>query len=200
MNGAFNYLALGDSYSIGEGVEEKERWPILLANELSKFKKKNISAKIVAQTGWSCDELIAAIQNESISNYQNLVSICIGVNDQYRGYPVDDFKSSFLILLNLAIAFADHKKENVVVLSIPDWSVTPFAKDRNSEEIAQAIKAYNQLKQSICEQKGVSFINITELTQLAATDRSYLTKDGLHYSKKMHQLWVKEVITKHLNK
>lgn len=189
-----SYLALGDSYTIGESVSESDRWPVLLTELLNK-KGYDISApKIIAKTGWTTDELKAAIEKEAIKDTFDIVSLSIGVNNQYRGREVENFRREFAELLQMAINFAGNKAENVFVLSIPDWGKTPFAKGRDQNKIEHEIEKYNQVKKEECKKSGVAFIDITKLTQNIGNDSALLAKDGLHYSGRMHQLWVNEIL------
>jgi len=190
-----SYLALGDSYTIGESVEENDRWPLLLAKELN-GKGQNIeSVKIIAKTGWTTDELKAAIEKEAIKETFDIVSLSIGVNNQYRGREIENYRTEFIELLQMAIKFAGNRAENVFVLSIPDWGKTPFAKHRDIDKIEQEIELYNKVKKEECIKAKVSFVEITNLTQNLNYDSTLLAIDGLHYSGKMHKLWVDEVIS-----
>lgn len=188
------YLALGDSYTIGESVSEQNRWPELFVKELNNIGLNYSAPKIIAKTGWTTDELKAAIDKENIKETFDLVTLSIGVNNQYRGRDVEEFKIQFTELLKMAISFADNKPKKVIVLSIPDWGLTPFAKDRDKEKITREIKQYNTAKKEICNNLNITFINITDQTKLVDSNVDLLAKDGLHYSGKMHQLWVNKII------
>ncbi|MEO8399679.1 MAG: GDSL-type esterase/lipase family protein, partial [Ignavibacteriaceae bacterium] len=138
-----HYLALGDSYTIGESVDESERFPVQLKE---KIREKNLSISdpiIIAKTGWTTDELLNAIIQKSISDTFNIVTLLIGVNNQYRGYDIEKYKEEFVTLLNKAIAFAGNSADKVFVISIPDWGVTPFAEGRDRKKIAKEIDQYN---------------------------------------------------------
>jgi lysophospholipase L1-like esterase len=194
MKSIKSYLALGDSYTIGESVDEKDRWPVQLVKALNGKGYNYSSPKIIAKTGWTTDELKAAIEKEEIKDTFDLVSICIGVNNQYRGRDVENFRTEFKELLQMSIKFSGNKVENVFVLSIPDWGKTPFAEGRERDKIEKEIELYNKVKKEECHKANVAFVEITQLTQNLGDDSSLLAKDGLHYSGKMHQLWVDEVI------
>ena len=193
----YSYLALGDSYTIGESVPTKENFPHqvchLLQNEGIPFE----NPRIIAKTGWTTDELNAAIEkadaNEPIATNYDIVTLLIGVNNQYRGRTVENYAPEFENLLKKAIAFAGGKNKNVIVISIPDWSVTPFAKDRNQTQIAKAIDAYNAMNLKISKTYNITYINITNLTREAATDKSLLTTDGLHPSGKDYLRWAQKI-------
>jgi len=189
-----HYIALGDSYTIGESVTFDESWPILLAKRLNELGFNVALPEIIAKTGWTTDELKAAIDKIDIKETYDLVTLCIGVNNQYRGWDAEEFRSEFAELLHMAIEFAGNIQNNVIVLSIPDWGATPFTHDRDKKEIAREIEKYNIVKKEECDNLKISFINITNLTKKAEKDTSLLAGDGLHYSGKMHKLWVDEVI------
>ncbi|NBC24693.1 MAG: SGNH/GDSL hydrolase family protein [Bacteroidetes bacterium] len=186
----FKFLALGDSYTIGEKVPEKRRWPVQLADSLG-IKE----VRIIAETGWTTDELDSAIkaEQESLAPPYDLVSLLIGVNNQYRGYHFSQFEKEYTQLLKKAISLAGNDTANVFVLSIPDYGVTPFAKDKNPEKIAGEIARYNATKKKITNSFGVSFYDITPISKKAANDSSWLTEDQLHPSAIMYSEWVKLV-------
>jgi len=183
------YLALGDSYTIGEGVAEEGRWPVVLANRL------NINPPdIIAKTGWTTDELQAAIAEKKPNNNYDLVSLLIGVNNQYRGYAPEVYEKEFTALLKQAIAFAGEDPEKVFVVSIPDYGVTPFAAEKNPQQIAEEINAYNRINKAISSSAGVSYFDITPISRKAAEDATLLAADQLHPSAKMYGYWVDSFI------
>ena len=184
------YLALGDSYTIGESVDEQNRFPIQLADTLRADGIEVNNPVIVATTGWTTDELAAGIEEANISGNYELVTLLIGVNNQYRGRSVENFREEYVELLEQAIAFAGGNPEKVVVISIPDWGVTPFAEGRDREQIAQEIDAYNAVKMEETQEQGVSFVNITPISRQAAAQPELIADDGLHPSGKMYKLWV----------
>ena len=191
------YLALGDSYTIGEGVAEKDRYPVQLVNELAKAGKLNFSdPQIIAKTGWTVDELDAGINsaNTQTEGY-DLVTLLIGVNNQYRGRPVEDFEKEFELMLNRAIIFARGITDHVVVLSIPDWGVTPFAVNRKSDQtkVTHEIDAYNSAKKAICELYGITFIDITEDYRSIGAKPEMVVEDQLHTSGLMYQRWTEKL-------
>jgi lysophospholipase L1-like esterase len=190
--GSNTYLALGDSYTIGESVAEADRWPVQLVREL---KDKNISVdnpKIIAKTGWTTDELKAAILSQNISQKYDLVSLLIGVNNQYRGRNMEEFKVEFEDLLNTAIAFSKNGESNVFVVSIPDWGVSPFAAGRDANKIGKEIDAYNAASKVICDKYGVIYIDITAISR--ETQNGFFASDGLHPSGKMYAAWVNKIV------
>ena len=185
----YRFLALGDSYTIGEAVPENECWPVQLVEMLNAAGKPFDKPQIIATTGWTSDELIAAIKIENPQGPFDLVSLLIGVNNQYRGYSKEVYAKEFEDLLNQAIDFAGKTTNNVVVVSIPDWGATPFAKDRNREEIATEIDEYNTINREISLQKGVHYVDITPGSRLALSDFSLVTSDELHPSGKEYRKW-----------
>ena len=186
-----SYLALGDSYTIGERVLPSERFPVQLADSLSKSGVAINDPRIIAKTGWTTDELIAAIEEADIQGQTfDFVTLLIGVNNQYRGYPLATYEQEFKLLLNQAIRFAGQKKERVFVLSIPDYGVTPFAKDRDPAKIAREIDQFNTANLKICKDKDVHYIDITPISRAAVDDPSLIAEDLLHPSGKMYQQWV----------
>ena len=182
------YLALGDSYTIGESVTEPERWPNQLAGLLQ---ADNFSTEvtIIARTGWTTDELWQGIQAREINPPYDLVSLLIGVNNQYRGLDIDEYREEFIFLLNKAIEYAGGDAKHVIVLSIPDWGVTPFAKSRDSKKIATEINLFNSVNREEAEKAGVYYVDITPGSRAAVTDSALIAADGLHPSGKMYAEW-----------
>ena len=177
------YLALGDSYTIGEGASPADRWPVQLAGLARAQSLPLADPYIIARTGWTTAELqdaIAASGNHR-TDY-GLVSLLIGVNNQYRGQTTDLYRAEFRQLLATAVAYAGGASGHVVVLSIPDWGQAPFAHDRDARQIAREIDQFNAVAQAECQRAGVAFVNITDLTRAAAGDASQFTADGLHYT------------------
>jgi lysophospholipase L1-like esterase len=185
----YTYLALGDSYTIGEQVSARDNFPNQV---VSLLKKQGFSVKpprIIAKTGWTTDELQAAINNSRVKKEYDLVTLLIGVNNQYRGRKAGDYTLEFETLLRQAIQFAGNDPGRVVVLSIPDWGVTPFAHDRNRQQIASEIDEYNAANRQVAAKYNVHYIDITPGTREAAMDNSLLTSDGLHPSGKEYARW-----------
>ena len=188
-----SYLALGDSYSIGEGVEQEGRWPMQLARALRAAGIAIADPRIIAKTGWTSDELSTAMDAVEPLGKWNVVSLLIGVNDQYRGHAVDDYRASFTHLLQRAIALADANPRRVFVLSIPDWGVTPFARTelRSPRRIAHELDAYNAAASEICEAHDVAFVDITQVSRELGAQPEMLAEDGLHPSAAMHAEWTR---------
>jgi lysophospholipase L1-like esterase len=189
------YLVLGDSYSIGEGVAEGERWPAQLVAALHSRGITFAPPHYIARTGWTTDELSAAIDAEEQAGKLHppyrLVTLLVGVNDQYRGRPVSEFKPQFSTLLDRAIGFAGGDASHVLVLSIPDWGVTPFARasGRDRTQVARELDAYNDASRELCVARGVRWIDITWMTRGEGADTD-VVDDGLHPSPAMYSRWV----------
>ena len=185
----YTYLALGDSYTIGEQVPFAQNFPNQTIQLLKKAGSAFYDAEIIAKTGWTTDELDAAIDAANISKPYDVVSLLIGVNNQYRGMPVKNFKIEFEHLLQRAIQFANNKPKHVFVLSIPDWGVTPFADGRDSRKIATEIDAYNTVCEASAKQFQANFINITVSQREDGNNKEFLATDGLHPSGKEYKKW-----------
>lgn len=187
---AIAYLALGDSYTIGEGAAEADRWPVQLA-ALSRAQGPSLaSPDIIARTGWTTAELQAAIaaSGNHRTNY-GLVSLLIGVNNQYRGQSVELYRREFRQLLATAVAYAGGASGHVVVLSIPDWGQTPFGRGRDQAQIARDIDQFNAVAQAECQAARIAYVDITDFTRGAAGDPSQFTSDGLHYTGAQMRQW-----------
>lgn len=191
------YLALGDSYTIGEGVAAKDRYPHQAVEMLKESGINFSEPKIIATTGWTTDELAKGIQAADIKgkNY-DLVTILIGVNNQFRGRPVENYQKEFRQLLEDGITFAKGDKSHVVVLSIPDWGVTPFAVNRGSdqEKVALEIDLYNKAKKAIAEEMGVDYIDITEHYRINGMKPESVVSDNLHPSGLIYQYWAEKLV------
>lgn len=181
------FLALGDSYTIGESVVEKDRWSMYLI-DLLKDEFTITKHDIIARTGWTTEELIQAIADSKNTDQYDMVSLLIGVNNQYRGQSIDKYRTEFRELLQISARFAHGDYKKVFVLSIPDYGVTPFAASRNQEKIAKEIDEFNAVAKDECRKVGVPFLDITTITR-DHTDASYIASDQLHFSGKMHELW-----------
>lgn len=178
------FLALGDSYTIGESVAEPERWPNQLTEKL-----KIPAPTIIATTGWRTDNLKDAIEAASLKPEYDLVSLLIGVNNQYQGKPIEVYEREFEELLQTAIKLAKGKKKNVFVVSIPDYGFTPFGKAKQ-EKISAELDRYNAINKRIAAKYGVKYFNITEISRKGLEDAELVAGDGLHPSGKMYGQWV----------
>ncbi len=187
------FLALGDSYTIGESVAEKERWPVQLAAAMRNGGVKIDDPRIIATTGWRTDQLKKAILDANLKNEYGLVSLLIGVNNQYQKKSAESYAPEFEELLNMAVALAGGKKEYVFVVSIPDYGFTPFGKPKQ-EEITKAIDDFNEVNLSISKRMGITYVNITDLTREGLDKPAYVAGDGLHPSGVMYGLWVERIL------
>ncbi len=201
---AATVLALGDSYTIGEGVDAADSWPVQLVSLLSEKKGRALPPpRILATTGWTTDELAAALTSapglgsadtarERASPFR-LVFLSVGVNDQYRGRSLERFRTGFADLLKSAVALAGNDPARVIVVSIPDWSRTPFALSRGADRARNgaAIDSYNEAKQAACESAGVTFVDITALTREAAPEE--YAPDGLHPGPTIYRRWAQRL-------
>lgn len=192
----FSYLALGDSYTVGESVPSQDNFPNKTVQVLKAAGYDLKPAEILAKTGWTTDELQNNINSHTFKPPYDMVTLLIGVNNQYRGRPVDTYKPEFENLLKQAIQFANNKANHVVVLSIPDWGVTPFASGRDRDQIAREIDDYNAANKIISEAYKVHYIDITPWTREAANDLSLLANDGLHPSGKEYNRWSEKLAYK----
>ncbi|MGH7458955.1 MAG: SGNH/GDSL hydrolase family protein [Longimicrobiaceae bacterium] len=190
------FLALGDSYTIGEGVPEGRRWPVQLAERLRAAGVVIADPRIIAQTGWTVAELDAGMDAAGLRERFDLVTLLIGVNDQYRGYPLEGYRTGFRDLLARAVAFAGGEPGRVVVLSIPDWGVTPFARQQGQgpRTVAREIDRFNKVKREEAERAGARYVDVTGSSRRAADDTALLAPDGLHPSGEMYAAWVELVL------
>lgn len=187
------FLALGDSYTIGESVSEADRFPNQLAVYLDSAGFQVDSLLIIAKTGWTTAQLLQALNEQNPDSAWSYITLLIGVNNQYKGLPTEQYALEFEQLLDRAIASCQNGRQGIAVLSIPDYGVTPFGKRRpNAFEISDQIDNFNTIKKDICRVKGVEFHDITNISRQAESDLSLLASDQLHPSGKMYNLWVSE--------
>lgn len=193
----YHWLALGDSYTIGESVALPDNFPNQAA-AMIRTDTSTFETRIIARTGWTTDELETGIISANTANpllaKYDFVSLLIGVNNQYRGRSVENYKTEFQELLKKAIRFAVNRADRVVVLSIPDWSVTPFAEGRDRTQIAREIDAYNTANKEISMRYNIHYIDITAWTREAGYDHSLLAPDGLHPSAKEYRRWAERIV------
>jgi len=188
-----HYLALGDSYTIGESVNESERWPNQLAEALRKKGDEVTRPRIIATTGWRTDNLKNAMTIAQLKPEYNLVSLLIGVNNQYQHKSIEQFAKEFEGLLIDAIHLAGGKKENVFVVSIPDYGFTPYGQSKQPE-ISKELNAFNAISKKITEKLNLKYINITDISREGLNKPDLIAKDGLHPSGKMYSLWVEQIV------
>jgi lysophospholipase L1-like esterase len=187
------FLALGDSYTIGEAVAEAERWPVQLIRQLRQKGYKADDPKIIATTGWRTDDLKKAILKENPEHDYTLVSLLIGVNNQYQGKSAESYGPEFQELLKMAIGFAGGDKSRVFVVSIPDYGFTPFGKEKQ-QNISADIDEFNMVNKKISQSLGVKYFNITDISRKGFEDPELVASDGLHPSGKMYTLWVDRIL------
>lgn len=189
------FLALGDSFTIGEGVEEDVRWPSQLADSLRRRNFPMAEPEIVARTGWTTADLLAELNQNPPSGPFTLVTLQIGVNDQFQGRPIEEFRRDFKALLDRAIDLAGGKRMHVVVVSIPDWSVTPFAEGKDRKKIAAEIDQFNEAMHQAMMGSGTMFVDVTSISREGAGDTTMVTTDKLHPSGPMYTRWVGAILS-----
>ena len=185
------FLALGDSYTIGEGVEPAQRWPVVLAARLRARHVNVADPEIIARTGWTTDELSAAITAASPAGAYGLVTLLIGVNNQYRGRDTTEYRAQFRDLLARAVALAGGAPARVLVVSIPDWGVTEFAEGRDRAAIGAAVDAFNTVALAEAVRAGCHWADITPLSRRHGMAPGRLAADGLHPSASAYAEWAK---------
>ncbi|SNR23620.1 SGNH/GDSL hydrolase family protein [Flavobacterium sp. ov086] len=195
-----NYLALGDSYTIGQSVCETCRYPEQLKASLKAiYPQTNFSLKVIAQTGWTTSDLISAINSVNPDSNYDLVSLLIGVNNQYQGRDFSIYEKEFPELVNKAITLAKGDKKNVIVLSIPDYAYTPFGTIQmqgQGARISNEINQYNILAENYCTINGIVFISITDITRNGLIKPSLVANDGLHPSAEAYTLFTERILPK----
>jgi lysophospholipase L1-like esterase len=198
ITGKIKYLALGDSYTIGQSVCETCRYPVQLNTSLEAiYPETSFSLKIIAKTGWTTSNLIAAINEENPQSDYDLVTLLIGVNNQYQGRDFSVYEKEFPELVTKAITLAKGDKKNVIVLSIPDYAYTPFGTMfGGTAKISTEISQYNTFAENYCKTNGVLFISITDITQRGIENPSLVASDGLHPSKEAYTLFVDRILPK----
>lgn len=186
-----SYLALGDSYTIGQSVPAAERWPVQLAG-LSGGQIQ--PPDLIAQTGWTTADLQRAIASSGNQRTYDLVTLLIGVNNQFQGLPLTQYRTEFRQLLGTAVRFADNRPGRVLVLSIPDWGRSPQGRRYDPARISQEIDQFNAAARQECQSAGVTFLDITDLTRAAENDPAQFAADGLHYSGAQMQQWARRAL------
>ncbi len=190
---SYRYLALGDSYTIGESVSAKDRWSVQLKDMLEKDGIQ-IDVTIIARTGWTVDELWQGIEaNPPLGTY-DMVTLLIGVNDQYRGSPASNYREDFRFMLGKAIQYAGGDPDKVIVLSIPDWGFTPFAAPRDTTLISQQIDEFNAVNLEETKAAGARYVDVTVISRMALDDFELIAGDRLHPSGKMYTMWAEKVL------
>lgn len=187
------YLALGDSYTVGEGVASSLSWPYQLVDSLSKKNNYETTVQVIAETGFMVKDLKQALTQDLFDKPYNLISILIGVNDQFLGFSVDEFRSEFTDLINLIISKSTVSQTKIFVVSIPDWGSTPFGGNWDRNKVAKAIDAYNNVLKGVCQIQQIEYINITDISRIGPNDWALVAEDGLHPSGKMYGFWLERI-------
>lgn len=193
MHSNYSYLALGDSYTIGEGLPLHESYPYQTVYLLRQLGFNFYAPEIIAKTGWTTDELEEGIKKCHLLPKYDFVTLLVGVNNQYRGRDVMLYKMEFEELLKKAIAFSNGKPAHVFVISIPDYSVTPFSEQLDKEKIAREIDVFNNIGKALSVQYKTGFIEITHESRKATDDKTLIAKDGLHLSVKEYKIWADKI-------
>lgn len=189
------YLALGDSYTIGESVDQSDRWPLQLESTLEETSGLSIQTTIIATTGWRTDDLLQAAREKTANDTFDMVSLLIGVNNQYQGKPISQYKEELPELLMLAIERVGGDTNKVFMVSIPDYYFTPFGQGQKGESTSTELDAYNAFAASLCGEMGIQFINITDISRRGIADPALVANDGLHPSGRQYALWVARVLS-----
>ena len=192
----YTYLALGDSYTIGEAVPIHENFPYQAVQLLRKQGFQFHAPEIMAKTGWTTFELAEHLLHTSLNEHYDFVTLLIGVNNQYRGLALAEYESDLEFLIKKALHFASGKAERVKVISIPDWGTTPFASDRDTVKIAKEIDDFNAAKKALAEKYNVDFIDITTDQRAEGDDAEFVASDKLHPSGKEYSKWAEKVAVK----
>lgn len=188
-----NMLALGDSYTIGESVDTLERWPHQFINEIRQLGVSADYPDYIATTGWTTQNLIRGINKQLDRNREyQLVSILIGVNNQYQGIDIASYEPDLRVIIDLALDLVNKDKSRVFILSIPDYAYTPFGK--GDETITQEIDNYNSIKRRVAAEYGIAYINITPVSRFGLRNSSLVAEDGLHPSGLQYEQWVKGIL------
>lgn len=189
------FLALGDSYTIGESVAIKERWPVQLAEHLRQQGLTCSDPTIIATTGWRTDNLKAAIEKANLKPEYTLVSLLIGVNNFYQGKSAESYKPEFEELLQTAITLAQGDKDRVIVVSIPDYGFTPFG-EKDQPRITAGIDEFNRINKSVAAKLNITYVDITDISRNGLAEPDLVAEDGLHPSGKMYGMWVKRILSR----
>ena len=189
---SISYLALGDSYTIGEAVDSTQRWPVQLADSLRKVYHLRVDEpQIVATTGWTTNELQNGIDKANLKDKYELISLLIGVNNQYRGYAFEQFEEEYEALIKWAIQHSVHGASGIFAVSIPNYGVTPFGQARGEDTIRAELLAYDAKAREICQRFGIPFFDITPISELAKDNSTLIADDQLHPSGLQYTEWVR---------
>lgn len=190
-----SYIALGDSYTIGESVETSLNFPYQLVDSLSLKGKNFASPVIIARTGWRTDQLMDAINSSSLQKEYDLVTLLIGVNNEFQGKSINQYENDFTMLCKKALELTRNKKQNLYILSIPDYGFTPYGKT-TMNQISERINVFNASNKRISDSLGLNYVEITDISRKGLEQPDLVADDGLHPSAKMYALWVREILKK----
>jgi lysophospholipase L1-like esterase len=191
---ASKFLALGDSYTIGASVTVNERWPVQFLNELKLYTSAIDTLQIIATSGWRVDQLKRGMDNSNLEPPYGLVSLLIGVNNQYQGQNANDFRPEFIEMLEKSLKLVNNRKERFFVISIPDWGASPYGFGFDRTKVSKEIDEFNSVVKEESEKRGLRYFDITAISRRALIDRTLIASDGLHPSGKMYKLWVDKII------
>ena len=191
---ASKFLALGDSYTIGASVTVNERWPVQFLNELKLYTSAIDTLQIIATSGWRVDQLKNGMNKSNLEPPYGLISLLIGVNNQFQGQNANGFRPEFIEILEKSLKLVNNRKERFFVISIPDWGASPFGSGFDRAKVSKEIDEFNSVLKEESEKRGVRYFNITDISRRALTDRTLIASDGLHPSGKMYKLWVDKMI------
>jgi lysophospholipase L1-like esterase len=192
--GVSKYLALGDSYTIGQSVAPQERYPVLLADALRKDGVDVGEPTIIARTGWTTRNLLDAMDRADLKGSYELVTVLIGVNNQFQGRGIEEYRTELKEVLEKGVKLAGGKREHVVAVSIPDWGATPMGRGSGPEVIGKQIDLFNEVKAQECKKLGISLVDVTGISRRAVVEPDLIAGDGLHPSGKMYGLWVEVLV------
>lgn len=190
----FTFLALGDSYTAGEGVPRQEGWPFQLVRLLRGRDIPLEDPMVMARTGWTTGELLEALRDLAPALPFSLVTLLIGVNNQYRGLPLDDYRRDFRRLLEKAMGWTEEGGGRLLVLSIPDWGASPFGRGRDRERIAREVDAFNEVNRREAEAAGAAYADVTGVSRAVGDNPTFFAEDGLHPSGAQYRLWVEALL------
>ncbi len=190
----FTFLALGDSYTAGEGVPRQEGWPFQLVRLLRGRDIPLEDPMVMARTGWTTGELLEALRDLAPALPFSLVTLLIGVNNQYRGLPLDDYRRDFRRLLEKAMGWTEEGRGRLLVLSIPDWGASPFGRGRDRERIAREVDAFNEVNRREAEAAGAAYADVTGVSRAVGDNPTFFAEDGLHPSGAQYRLWVEALL------
>ena len=188
------FLALGDSYTVGASVTFSERWPVQFLDELKLYTTVLDTLQIIATSGWRVDQLKFGMDNSNLEPPYGLVSLLIGVNNQYQGQNANDFRPEFIEMLEKSLKLVNNRKERFFVISIPDWGASPYGFGFDRAKVSKEINEFNSVVKEESEKRGLRYFNITTISRRALIDRTLIASDGLHPSGKMYKLWVDKII------